>query len=52
MIQKQFTNFTENLERGENTTICFIVEEIKETFLYYLQGNVSILSLYFQHNVN
>ena len=36
----QQINFTGNLDRAGNTTIFFIIEEAKETILYFLQGTV------------
>ena len=40
-IQK--INFTGNLDRAENTTMFFIIEEAKETTLDLSQGTVKIL---------
>ena len=39
----QQINFTANLDREENTTIFFIIEEAKETVLDFSQGNVKVL---------
>ena len=39
----QEINFTENLDRGENTTMFFIIEEAKETVLDFSQGTVKVL---------
>ena len=40
-------NFTGNLNRGqnvnENTTMLFIIEEVKETVLDFSQGTVKVL---------
>ena len=36
-------NFTGNLERDGNTTMFFIIEEVKETILNFLQGTVGEL---------
>ena len=36
----QQINFTANLDRGRNTTILFIIEEIKEIILDFSQGTV------------
>ena len=36
-------NLTGNLERDQQTTIFFIIEEAKETILDFLQGTVSLL---------
>ena len=33
----QVIDFTGNLERDENTTMFFIIEEVKETILNFLQ---------------
>ena len=40
-IQK--INFTGNLDRAENTTMFFIIEEAKETTLDLSEGTVKIL---------
>ena len=39
----QQINFTANLDRDENTTIFFIIEEAKETVLEFSQGTVKVL---------
>ena len=39
----QQINFTANLDRADNTTIYFILEESKETKLDFAQGTVKIL---------
>ena len=39
----QQTNFTANLDRDENTTMFFIIEEAKETVLDFSQGTVKVL---------
>ena len=39
----QEINFTANLDRGENTTMFFIIEEAKETVLDFSQGIVKVL---------
>ena len=39
----QLINFTENLDRDENTTMLFIIEEAKETVLGFSQGTVKFL---------
>ena len=39
----QSMNLTGNLERDQQTTIFFIIEEAKETILDFLQGTVSLL---------
>ena len=39
----QLINFTENLDRDENTTMLFIIEEAKETVLEFSQGTVKVL---------
>ena len=38
-------NFTRNLGRAGNTTIFFIIEEMKETVLDFSQGNVKLVKL-------
>ena len=35
----QQINFTANLDRAENTTMFFIIEEAKETVFEFSQGN-------------
>ena len=39
----QQINFTPNLDRAGNTRIYFILEEVKETKLDFLQGTVRVL---------
>ena len=39
----QQINFTENLDRARNTTMFFIIDEVKETVLYFSQGTVKVL---------
>ena len=39
----QQINFTANLDREENTTILFIIEEAKETVSDFSQGTVKVL---------
>ena len=39
----QQINFTANLDRVGNTTTFFIIEEVKETVLYFLQRTVKVL---------
>ena len=39
----QQINFTENLDRGGNTRMFFILEEAKETVLDFSQGTVRVL---------
>ena len=39
----QQINFTANLQRAENTTMFFIIEETKETVLDFSQGTVKVL---------
>ena len=36
-------NFTANLERDGNTTIFFVIEEVKERILNFSQGTVKVL---------
>ena len=44
----QQINFTGNLDRAEGgTTIFFIIEEAKETVLYFSKGAVKVLRFYF-----
>ena len=38
----QQNNFTENLDRAGNTTMLFIIEEVKETGFEFLQGTVKV----------
>ena len=39
----QQTNFTENLDSVEHTTMFFITEEVKETVLDFLQVTIKVL---------
>ena len=39
----QQINFTANLQRDENTTLLFIIEETKETILDFSQGTLKVL---------
>ena len=39
----QQINFTENLDKNENTTMVFIIEEAKETVLDFSEGTVKVL---------
>ena len=39
----QQVNFTSNLDGAGNTTMLFILEEVKETIFYVSQGTVRIL---------
>ena len=39
----QQINFTANLDRAGNTTMFFIIEEAKETFLDFSEGAVKVL---------
>ena len=39
----QRINFTVNLDRAENATIFFIIEETKETIFEFSQGTVKVL---------
>ena len=39
----QQINFTANLDRADNTRVCFIFEESKETKLDFAQGTVKLL---------
>ena len=39
----QQINFTANLDRAENTTMLFIIEEAKETVLDFSQETVKVL---------
>ena len=45
----QQINFTEDLARDSNanTTMFFIIEEAKETILYFSQETVKVLEFYF-----
>ena len=38
----QQINFTANLDRAGNTTMFFIIEEVKETVLDFSQGTVEV----------
>ena len=38
----QQINFTANLDRTENTTMFFIIEQVKETDLDFSQGTVKV----------
>ena len=39
----QEINFTANLDKEGNTTMFFIIEEVKETVLDFSQGTVKVL---------
>ena len=39
----QQINFTANLDRAGNTTMFFIIEEVKETALDFSQGTLKVL---------
>ena len=39
----QQINFTANLDRDRNTTMFFIIEEVKETVLDFSKGTVKVL---------
>ena len=39
----QQINFTENLDRAENTKIYFVLKEAKESVLEFSQGTVKVL---------
>ena len=39
----QQINFIANLDRDGNTTMSFIIEEVKETVLDFSQGTVKVL---------
>ena len=39
----QQINFTVNLDRDENTTMFFIIEDVKETVLEFSQGTIKVL---------
>ena len=41
----QQINFTRKLDRAGNTTMFFIIEEAKETVLYFSQGTVKVLQM-------
>ena len=40
-------NFIGNLDKAEGATIFFIMEDAKETVLYFPKGTVNVLSFYF-----
>ena len=40
----QQINFIANLDRAENTTMFFIIEEAKETVLDFSQGTVKVVN--------
>ena len=44
-------NFTANLDRDENTTVFFIIEEAKETVLDLSQGTVKVLLIQYHKKV-
>ena len=39
----QQINFTGNIDRNRNTTVFFVIEEAKETFLDFSQETVKVL---------
>ena len=43
----QEINFTANLDKEGNTTMFFIIEEVKETVLDFSQGTVKVLWVQF-----
>ena len=43
----QEINFTTNLDRAQNTTMFFIIEEPKETVFEFSQGTVKVLGAQF-----
>ena len=43
----QQINFTGNVTRGEGAIMFFIIEEAKETALYFSKGTVKVLWFYF-----
>ena len=46
LIREQFNkqiNFTANLDKAENTTMFFIIEEAKQTALNFSRGTVKVL---------
>ena len=43
----QQINFTGNLDRDENTTMFFIIEEAKESILDISQRTMTFLQIYF-----
>ena len=44
----QKINLTRNVGRNENTTMIFIVEEVKETILIFSQGTVRVMWMLLQ----
>ena len=40
-------NFTRNLDLAENTTMFFIIDDAKETILFFSQGTVRLLEISF-----
>ena len=42
LIQKQYNNFTANLDQAGHITIFFIVEQAKETILNFSQKTVNV----------
>ena len=46
----QQINFTVNLDREEGSTMFLIIEEVKETVLYFSKGTVKVL--WFWYNIN
>ena len=47
----QQINFTANLDRAGNTTIFFIVEKAKETFLDFSQGTIKVFWMQYHREV-
>ena len=47
LIQKQYNNFPGNVGQAGNTTLFFILEEVKGTILNFLQGTMRVLKIYF-----
>ena len=43
---KQQIHFTGNLDQVGNKTICFIIEEAKKHFLFYIRKGESIVTLF------
>ena len=43
----QETYFTANLEKAGNTTMLFIIEDVKETILGFSQRTVQLLGIFF-----
>ena len=41
----QQTNFTADIVPDGNTTMSFTIEEVKKTYLIFLQGTVKVLSM-------